>query len=67
MTDGRSPAAQVGPKMAYIVLKVAHGIVSGIGVDTHMHRIFNQLGWVKSSTPEKVSPPCGLQAGRRHV
>jgi hypothetical protein len=45
---------QVGPKMAYIVLKVAHGIVSGIGVDTHMHRIFNQLGWVKSSTPEKV-------------
>ena len=43
--------------MAYIVLRVAHGIVAGIGVDTHMHRIFNQLAWVKSSTPEKVPPP----------
>ena len=36
----------IGPKMAYIVLKVAFNIVDGIGVDTHMHRIFNVLGWV---------------------
>eukprot|EP00961_Rhodomonas_salina_P196668 2654352-Rhodomonas_salina.1 len=57
--------------MAYIILAVAHGIVTGIGVDTHMHRIFNQLAWVKSKTPEQVCPrvpsslsslfPCGPQ------
>lgn len=29
----------VGPKMAYIVEHVAFGTVSGIGVDTHMHRM----------------------------
>ncbi|EKX54994.1 hypothetical protein GUITHDRAFT_54498, partial [Guillardia theta CCMP2712] len=44
----------VGPKMALITLKAAFGIISGIGVDTHMHRMFNELKWVNSSTPEKV-------------
>ena len=44
----------IGPKMAYIVLSIAHGIVDGIGVDTHMHRIFNQLDWVASKTPEQT-------------
>ena len=29
----------VGPKMAYIVESIAFGTVSGIGVDTHMHRM----------------------------
>lgn len=29
----------VGPKMAYIVESIAFGISSGIGVDTHMHRM----------------------------
>lgn len=42
----------VGPKMAYIVESVAFGTVTGIGVDTHMHRIFNQLAWVDSKNPE---------------
>ncbi len=46
----------VGPKMAYIVEHIAWGNVSGIGVDVHMHRMFNQLKWVDStaSTPEKT-------------
>ncbi|KAL7524654.1 hypothetical protein ACHAWF_001039, partial [Thalassiosira exigua] len=44
----------VGPKMAYIVESIVFGTVSGIGVDTHMHRMFNDLGWVDSTTPEKT-------------
>jgi len=36
----------VGPKMAFIVESIAWGTQSGIGIDTHMHRMFNQLGWV---------------------
>mmetsp|Transcript_8368 Transcript_8368/g.12199 ORF Transcript_8368/g.12199 Transcript_8368/m.12199 type:complete len:425 (+) Transcript_8368:38-1312(+) len=45
----------VGPKMAYIVESIAFGITTGIGVDTHMHRLFNQLNWVKNTnSPEKT-------------
>jgi len=45
----------VGPKMAYIVETLAFGTCSGLGVDTHMHRIFNQLNWVQNTTnPEKT-------------
>ncbi|KAL3805768.1 hypothetical protein ACHAW5_000018 [Stephanodiscus triporus] len=44
----------VGPKMAYIVESIAFGISSGIGVDTHMHRMFNDLKWVNSTTPEQT-------------
>lgn len=42
----------VGPKMAYIVESIAFKTNSGIGVDTHMHRMFNDLKWVNSTTPE---------------
>jgi endonuclease III len=44
----------IGPKMAYICENVAWKRVSGIGVDTHMHRLFNALGWVRSNTPEQT-------------
>jgi len=40
----------VGPKMAHITMSVAWGKVTGIGVDTHVHRITNRLGWVKKPT-----------------
>lgn len=40
----------VGPKMAYITMNVAWNKLSGIGVDTHVHRISNRLGWVKKTT-----------------
>lgn len=40
--------------MAYIILHVAFNIVEGIGIDTHMHRIFNVLGWVSSKQPEQT-------------
>ncbi len=44
----------VGPKMAYIVENIAFDTASGIGVDTHMHRMFNDLKWVTSKTPEET-------------
>ncbi|RVE75815.1 hypothetical protein OJAV_G00002420 [Oryzias javanicus] len=44
----------VGPKMAHLAMDIAWNQVSGIGVDTHVHRISNRLGWVKkpTKTPE---------------
>ena len=46
----------VGPKMAYITMNVAWNKLTGIGVDTHVHRISNRLGWVKKATtlPEQT-------------
>lgn len=44
----------VGSKMALITLHVGFGIIDGISVDTHVHRITNLLGWVKTDTPEKT-------------
>mmetsp|Transcript_44264 Transcript_44264/g.51887 ORF Transcript_44264/g.51887 Transcript_44264/m.51887 type:complete len:164 (-) Transcript_44264:45-536(-) len=44
----------IGPKMAFIIENVALNTTTGIGVDTHMHRIFNVLQWVDSKTPEKT-------------
>jgi endonuclease-3 len=50
----------VGPKMAHICMLAAWGVCTGIGVDTHVHRIANRLGWVKSKTPEETR--AGLEA-----
>lgn len=43
----------VGRKTANIVLARAFKIPA-IGVDTHVHRITNTLGWVKTKTPEQT-------------
>ncbi|XP_068100442.1 endonuclease III-like protein 1 isoform X2 [Hyperolius riggenbachi] len=40
----------VGPKMAHLIMDIAWNKVSGIGVDTHVHRISNRLKWVKKET-----------------
>ena len=48
----------VGPKMALLVLKCAFDITAGISVDTHVHRISNQLGWTGGAL-------CGNQIGAR--
>ncbi|XP_070579877.1 endonuclease III-like protein 1 [Ptychodera flava] len=40
----------VGPKMAYLCMNIAWDKLSGIGVDTHVHRISNRLKWVKKAT-----------------
>ncbi|XP_022916083.2 endonuclease III-like protein 1 [Onthophagus taurus] len=44
----------VGPKMAHLCMKTAWNEITGIGVDTHVHRITNRLGWVKTKTPEET-------------
>lgn len=44
----------IGPKMAFIIENVAWNKSTGIGVDTHMHRMFNQLKWVNSKNPEQT-------------
>jgi endonuclease-3 len=46
---GLSALPGVGMKMATICMAVAHGHVTGIGVDTHVHRIANRLGWAASA------------------
>ncbi|ORY02250.1 DNA glycosylase [Basidiobolus meristosporus CBS 931.73] len=42
----------VGPKMAYLTMQCAWFKNTGIGVDIHVHRITNRLGWVKTTAPE---------------
>ena len=42
----------VGPKMAHLCMDVAWGEVTGIGVDTHVHRISNRLGWTRKKTQD---------------
>lgn len=43
----------VGRKTANLVLNRAFGIPA-IAVDTHVHRITNILGWVKTKTPQET-------------
>ncbi|KAG8469081.1 hypothetical protein KFE25_007599 [Diacronema lutheri] len=55
--DGLLALPGVGPKMALIQLNVVHGLCVGISVDTHVHRIANQLRWTGdegTSMPEKT-------------
>ena len=42
----------VGRKTANLVLILAHASPDNICVDTHVHRISNRLGWVRTRTPE---------------
>lgn len=44
----------VGIKIAMIYLRVAEKKIDGIGVDTHVHRIANKIGWVKTNSPEET-------------
>lgn len=45
----------VGRKMAMLCMQVAWEQTVGIGVDVHVHRIANRLGWVKNTkTPEQT-------------
>ncbi len=60
--DGRVPSSVdelvtlpgVGRKTATLVLIVAFGSRQHVCVDTHVHRISNRLGWVKTTTPEET-------------
>jgi endonuclease-3 len=43
----------VGRKTASVILVACFGNPA-IAVDTHVHRVTNRLGWVKTKTPEKT-------------
>ena len=43
----------VGRKTANLVLILAHRSAENICVDTHVHRISNRLGWVRTRTPDE--------------
>lgn len=51
--EGLVSLAGVGRKTASVVL-VASFDTPAIAVDTHVHRVTNRLGWVKTRTPEKT-------------
>lgn len=51
--EGLMSLPGVGRKTANLVLNRAFNIPA-IAVDTHVHRISNMLGWVKTNTPEKT-------------
>jgi endonuclease-3 len=44
----------VGPKIAHLTLQAAWDKTVGIGVDTHVHRISNRMGWTKTTVPDKT-------------
>jgi endonuclease-3 len=44
----------VGRKTANLVLILAFESQNNICVDTHVHRIANRLGWVRTTSPEQT-------------
>jgi endonuclease-3 len=44
----------VGRKTANLVMILAHGSQKNICVDTHVHRIANRFGWVKTRLPDET-------------
>lgn len=44
----------VGRKTANLVLILSHASKDNICVDTHVHRIANHLGWVRTRTPDET-------------
>src|SRR6476469_9262246 len=60
--DGRVPGTMdellmlpgVGRKTANLVLILSFKSLKNICVDTHVHRISNRLGWVRTRTPEET-------------
>ena len=55
----------VGRKTANLVLILAHASRENICVDTHVHRISNRLGWVRTRTPEETEQALYAATPRR--
>lgn len=55
----------VGRKVANCVLVYAFG-KPAIAVDTHVHRVSNRLGWVKTRTPDQTERELEMILPRRH-
>jgi endonuclease-3 len=71
--DGRVPDRMedlltlpgVGRKTANLVLILAFKSRRNICVDTHVHRISNRLGWVRTKTPEETESALYAATDRR--
>lgn len=71
--DGRVPSDLdalltlhgVGRKTANLVVTFAFGL-PGICVDTHVHRITNRLGFVRTRTPDETEQALRRRLPRRH-
>jgi endonuclease III len=55
----------VGRKTANLVVTYAFGL-PGICVDTHVHRISNRLGFVRTRTPDETEQALRRRLARRH-
>lgn len=55
----------VGRKTANLVLILSFKSLQNICVDTHVHRISNRLGWVKTKTPEETEHALYASTHRR--
>lgn len=55
----------VGRKTANLVVTVGFG-KPGVCVDTHVHRISNRLGYVKTKTPEQTEQALRAKLSSRH-
>jgi endonuclease-3 len=71
--DGRVPGTMqelltlpgVGRKTANLVLILSFRSRKNICVDTHVHRISNRLGWVRTRTPEETEKALYRNTDRR--
>eukprot|EP00440_Ansanella_granifera_P038707 gb/GFBE01041996.1/.p1 GENE.gb/GFBE01041996.1/~~gb/GFBE01041996.1/.p1 ORF type:complete len:294 (+),score=57.37 gb/GFBE01041996.1/:1-882(+) len=52
--EGLMELPGIGPKMAHLIMHAAFDRQQGICVDTHVHRIANLLGWIRTATPEET-------------
>jgi endonuclease III len=55
----------VGRKTANLVITLAYG-KDGICVDTHVHRISNRLGYVRTKTPDETEMALRAKLPRKH-
>jgi endonuclease-3 len=55
----------VGRKTANLVLILSFNSQKNICVDTHVHRISNRLGWVRTRTPEETEQALYARTGER--
>jgi endonuclease-3 len=71
---GRVPATMeelltlpgVGRKTANLVLILSHASRDNICVDTHVHRISNRLGWVRTKMPDQTEQALYRAVPRRY-
>jgi len=55
----------VGRKTANLVMILGFGSVDNICVDTHVHRISNRLGWVRTTLPDETEQALYRSTDRR--